>query len=181
LTKTLTRLIRTAALAALCALALAVSASPATGGPCWKKLINDWYDGRIDKIYPKQCYRQAIKHLPKDAEIYSNARSDIERALLAAQLGKLPPPNRGNRGGKGSGNPGTGATGAKGGVEPTGGDAPQSGLSGRLLDKLGPSKADSVPVPLLVLGGLALLLMAAGGAGVIARRVQEKRAQPPEA
>ncbi len=166
-------LIRLAALAALCVAALSVSPAAHAKGPCWKQLINDWYDGRIEKIYPKHCYREAIRHLPKDAEIYSNARSDIERALQAAALGKLPPPNRKSKGPKGpnSKNPGSGNA--------NGGEQPESGLSGRLLEKLGPSKADSLPVPLLVLGGLALLLMAAGGAGVIARRVQEKRAGPP--
>ena len=25
--------------------------------PCWKVLINDWYDGRIDGIYEIHCYR----------------------------------------------------------------------------------------------------------------------------
>ena len=173
-------LIRLAALAALCVAALSVSPAAHAKSPCWKQLINDWYDGRIEKIYPKQCYRQAIRHLPKDAEIYSNARSDIERALQAALVHKLPGPNKtgkgGGKGGKGSKAGGTTSTSG----ENVGGEQPESGLSGRLLEKLGPSKADSLPVPLLVLGGLALLLMAAGGAGVIARRVQEKRAQPPD-
>src|SRR5437762_8634835 len=34
--------------------------SPASAAPeCWKTLINDWYDGRIDNIYPVDCYQQA--------------------------------------------------------------------------------------------------------------------------
>ena len=172
---------RLAALAALCVAALSVSPVAHAKSPCWKQLINDWYDGRIEKIYPKHCYREAIRHLPKDAEIYSNARSDIERALQAALVGKLPPPN-GTGKGKGKGK-GTRPKGSRGNgtntVNANGGTPPESGLSSRLLEKLGPSKADSLPVPLLVLGGLALLLMAAGGAGVIARRVQERRAGPP--
>jgi hypothetical protein len=50
-----------------------------------------------------------------------------------------------------------------------------------LAKKIGPSTADSVPVPLLVLGGLALALIAAAAISFFARRVQAKRAMtdPP--
>jgi hypothetical protein len=44
---------------------------------------------------------------------------------------------------------------------------------------ISPSSAQSVPLPLLVLGGLALLLLAAAGATLIARRVQAKRGGRP--
>ena len=37
------------------------------------------------------------------------------------------------------------------------------------------SDADSIPIPLIVLAGLALLLMAAGGAGFAARKLQARR------
>ena len=40
------------------------------------------------------------------------------------------------------------------------------------VDTSGPS---SVPIPLLILGGLALLLLAAGGAGYLSRRAQARR------
>ena len=49
--------------------------------PCWKVLINDWYDGRIDGIYEIHCYRDALKHLPADVDTYSSARDDIKQAL----------------------------------------------------------------------------------------------------
>ena len=52
--------------------------------PCWKRLINDWYDGRIDRVYPVRCYRAAIRNLPEDVDAYSTAREDLERALLSA-------------------------------------------------------------------------------------------------
>ena len=52
--------------------------------PCWKALLNDWYDGRIDKVYARHCYQDALKHLPDDVATYSSARDDIQRALLAA-------------------------------------------------------------------------------------------------
>ncbi len=45
------------------------------------------------------------------------------------------------------------------------------------VDTSGPS---AVPIPLLILGGLALLLLAAGGAGYLSRRAQARRnAGPP--
>ncbi|HEX4680508.1 MAG TPA: hypothetical protein VH210_15015, partial [Gaiellaceae bacterium] len=44
-----------------------------------------------------------------------------------------------------------------------------------LADKLNPSSPSSLPVPLLILGGLALLLVAAGAAGLVAKRIQARR------
>ena len=57
------------------------------------------------------------------------------------------------------------------------GREPEQGVSG-VADTLNPGDASSVPVPLLVLGGLAILLVAAGGAGLIAKRVQARRQKP---
>jgi hypothetical protein len=53
------------------------SAAPADGPPCWKTLLNDWYDGRIEKTYDVRCYRQALDHLPAA----SNEREDVTRTL----------------------------------------------------------------------------------------------------
>ena len=39
--------------------------------------------------------------------------------------------------------------------------------------------ASSVPIPLLILAGLALLLIAAGSAGYVFRRLQARRLPPP--
>jgi len=51
------------------------------------------------------------------------------------------------------------------------------GVSGALSA----SSADSVPIPLLVLAAIAVLLLAAGSAGFIARRLQARKVQlgPP--
>jgi hypothetical protein len=43
---------------------------------------------------------------------------------------------------------------------------------------IGPTNADAVPLPLLILAGLAMLLLAAAAASLIAKRVQAKRARP---
>ena len=41
----------------VCCAALAVFAAPAAAAPppCWKTLLNDWYDGSIDYVYPIPC------------------------------------------------------------------------------------------------------------------------------
>jgi len=84
-THPLRNIVKSLLLAAFVLAALAVgsaSAAPAKSkAPCWKTLINDWYDGRIDGTYPIHCYRDALKHLPTDVETYSSARDDIKQAL----------------------------------------------------------------------------------------------------
>jgi hypothetical protein len=144
--------------------------------PCWKTLINDWYDGRIDGTYPIHCYRDALNHLPTDVETYSSARDDIKQAL---QKRITQSHRRGRSGGGkngGTAGPGGGPSGKGGGK--TGGSGKNP--SGPIKDvfSLGkPGKADSVPVPLIVLGAVALLLMAAGGAGFLTRRMRTRRLQ----
>ena len=136
--------------------------------PCWKQLLNDWYDGRIDKTYPVPCYTQAINHLPTDVEVYSSARDDIQRALASAIAGRKP----------GSPGRGGGPTASGGGGNPPGsntsttGRKSRNGPFGEAIDRINPGSADSLPLPLLVLGALALMLVLAGVAGVILRRRQ---------
>jgi hypothetical protein len=147
----LTRLLKTIALAGLVAAALGVSAGSAPAAtPCWKTVINDWYDGHIDHRYPITCYRQALSHLPEDVSTYSSARDDITQAMQLAIAGKGP------KGGKPSGPRGNGAV-------------------RTALKDIGPKSADSFPVPLIVLGAIALLLIAAGSAGYLARRMHARR------
>ena len=72
-------------LVALALGAAAVRPAPAQAAtPCWKLLLNDWYDGRIDQTYPVHCYKDALKHLPADVQTYSSAHDDILRALQTA-------------------------------------------------------------------------------------------------
>src|SRR3982751_1834756 len=65
----------------------AVVALPATAGaatPCRNTVFNDWYqDGKIASTYPLACYRDALKHIPLDADIYSSLKEDIRPALQA--------------------------------------------------------------------------------------------------
>src|SRR5712691_3077915 len=65
---------------------------PGTAGatvPCRDHVFNDWYhDGRIASSYPIACYRDALKHIPADARIYSSLSTDIKAAMLAAIRGR---------------------------------------------------------------------------------------------
>jgi hypothetical protein len=166
----------------LCAFAAAVGllvAGPAAAAtPCWKTLINDWYDGRIDGTYAIPCYQQAINHLPSDVDQYSSAADDIRRALQERISGKKQHVVGGGTSGPGS----TGTSGKGGPSGPTSTNGRNRGANGPLGDVINagsPHHADSVPIPLLVLAGIAGLLLAAGSAGLVARRMQARRAPPP--
>jgi hypothetical protein len=176
-----------ALVAAVAVGALAVPAAGQAATPCWKRLINDWYDGRIDNVYPVKCYREAIKHLPEDVQAYSDARRDIERALLSAIRKEQDAGHQVRPGTLVPGQPdtGTGKTSTEGSdEEAVAGGGPDEGDSDGLAGVLKPANADSVPIPLLVLAGLALVLLAAASAGFVARRFQARRvrasAVPPE-
>ena len=155
------------------AAAPSASLNPTSG--CDLAVINDWADNnRVDKTYAIPCYTQAIQRLNsyQDLKGYSSAEDDIRNALLAAI-----------RQDRGSGGP----TGPNGGTTPPAG--PSSGnpsgssqsLITRLGNRLGPGNAQSIPLPLLVLGGLALLLLLAAAATWIARRFQARRMTPAPA
>jgi hypothetical protein len=154
---------------------LLVSAVPATAAttPCWKQVINDWYDGRIDNVYPVHCYQEAISRLPEDVDTYSSAKDEISRAMLAS----IRHDRDGTSGVAGDSFGGPSAAGPEG---PGGGEAP-GGIITRLLEALGPSNADSVPLPLLILAGIAVLLLGAAGASFVAKRVQARRMVPATA
>ncbi|MBA3841923.1 MAG: hypothetical protein H0X39_04780 [Actinobacteria bacterium] len=164
-----------------CAFVAATVHAPAAlaATPCWKTLLNDWYDGRIDQSYSVHCYHDALKHLPSDVQTYSSAHDDILRALQTAiakqkkgnkTVGNntLVPPQRSGGSSGGGDTPTTTTT-------VTGTGSPGNKGNGGLAGQLNPSSPSSLPVPLLVLGGLALLLVAAGAAGLIAKRVQARR------
>jgi hypothetical protein len=172
---------------------LAGLALPGTTGaavPCRNKVFNDWYhDGRIASSYPLGCYRDALKHIPADARIYSSLSTDISSAMLAAirhQHGKVVPKQVG-RGFKvvaGSKVVAAGR-GAGTGVLVSSGQAPAPPASSDPSDPtLGvvaapassglADTASNAPLPILVLGGVALALVAAGGIGVGVRRVRQR-------
>jgi len=162
--------------ATVVALGAAVSPPPAAAAtPCWKALINDWFDGQIDHVYPQWCYQQALGHLPPDVQYYSDAKDAITAAMRdAARTHKKVDYDQNS---STSGGPGPGAgpgSGSGGGGESGGGGAIQ-----HVIGWLGPSSADAVPLPLLILAAVALLLLAAAGGSVLSKRLQARRVPPP--
>jgi hypothetical protein len=147
---------------ALAAAALTTGVSPAEAKtPCGNQVIQDWYDdGRLDKRYSPKCLNDARKRIPDDLEQYSSLDDEILRQRRS-----------------------TGRTLAVGRGSPrrqSGGptiDEPSDGLFRQAFSKTNPRNADSLPLPLLILGGLALLLMSAGAAGLVTRRLRARRAR----
>jgi hypothetical protein len=177
----------------LAALASLAAAGPARAASCADQVIDDWYDNaRVDRIYALACYDAAIKKLPPDVLDYSSARDDIRRALQYASRGQsdpgegAPPPPAPSQPSPASPPPPAAqppspptSTAEK---PPTSKPTPPPATrdpgdsvteAGEPVDTSGPS---SVPMPLIILGGLALLLLAAGSAGYITRRLQSRRA-----
>ena len=54
-----------------------------------------------------------------------------------------------------------------------------TGFLGSFFDTFGPKNASSIPLPLIILAAVALLLLAAGAASFVARRIQQRRIDPP--
>jgi hypothetical protein len=92
--------------AVLALLAALSAAQPAGATPaCATRLLSDWRDGRIDRVYPVECYREALANLPEDLRIYSSAESDITRALQARLESRSEPVGAGSHHGGGGVSP----------------------------------------------------------------------------
>jgi len=163
-------------------LAAATAAPASAGKPCSQAVIDDWFDdGTIDHTYPKHCYTEAIKHLPRDIHTYSNAADDIRAAMLATFKknggGGTPPASTQTPGGNEPS--ASNATPSETAGAPKADQPKQDGLILRAIEWLGPSDAGAVPLPLLVLAGVAFLLLAAAGGSLVNRRLHERRLPPP--
>jgi hypothetical protein len=159
----------------------AVAVTPATAkasAPCRDRIYNDWYaDGKIATTYPAACYRDALKHVKGDALIYSSLSDDIRAALqgaLAKAKGDTKVPGQiGNTGPAAKPHSERRSTSSSPPHDPAPGQqqvnttlpTPSTVAAGVTT-----GGSSGVPVPLLVLGGLALLLTAVGGIGVVAKR-----------
>jgi hypothetical protein len=190
LTRLPSRLLVVLVLAAGTTLLLSAPAVAKKPVSCGQQVINDWEDGQIDRSYPERCYREALKLVPADAQQYSSLPTDIERALQSLTAkGIVPGHQVGN---------------------PFGSKYQAALVFARSISRLaqpynhrdevalpksdatplgsGPfciiagcgGSAKGLPVPLLILGGLAFLLLAAGTAGMVVRRMQERRLPPPD-
>jgi hypothetical protein len=160
----------------------AASPAAAAGTPCGKKVLGDWFDnGRIDRIYPLHCYEDAINQIPPDLRDYANAEDVITRALQSALHGKVGNASSCDPSPDGSANDcatsgGSGGGGGQGGGSGGGSGDPSGGGGTQAAPDVNTSGPSSVPIPLLVLGGLSLALLAAGGLGYLSRRRQAANA-----
>ncbi len=178
----------------LLALVAAASLGPAraeAATPCRDKIFNQWYhDGKISSSFPLSCYRDALKHIPADVAVYSSLGDDIRLALQAAvdrSHGKSVPSEVGNgtrlTSSSASSTPSTTpstsstSTNSQGTTTPvdTAPNAPDPGTttptsSTPVAAPSTSSSSSSVPLPVLVLGGVALLLVASGAVGLGVRR-----------
>lgn len=144
--------------------ALSVGASVAAAkSACARQILNEWADNRqISTTYPLHCYREAIAAVPEDLRVYTDIEEDILAARqAAARQGFRTPQVR---------------------TKPSQSDSqrdPDAGLFTQGFDKLGPNNADSMPLPLIILAGLALILVAAGAVGLVSRRFRAGRIPSP--
>jgi hypothetical protein len=192
--------LRLAVLFLVVAAAFAATSAVAVAKPsCGEQVIDDWYGsktGQLSRTYPLHCYRDAlaiIKHRP-DLDVYSNASQDILFALQTAiSSGK----GGGPKGGSGATAPEV--TDVTQSVDTAdalpswhgGPDAKHNGQApatvtvvtpklhsqntGPIADAFHGSSASSVPVPAIVLGAIAALLLLLGSTAYLARRRQLRR------
>jgi hypothetical protein len=170
-------------LSAVAGLSFASAAGAAT--KCGQQVLADWYDnGRIDKLYPLNCYEEAIDAIPNDIGPYVDAEEVITRALQGALRGDVVDggcdPSADGSANDCSRQPGGGSNGGNGSNDGTGGTSNGGNGSGddpgQAAPEVDTSSPSSVPIPLLVLGGMSILLLAAGGLGYVSRRRQAAHA-----
>jgi hypothetical protein len=166
------------------ALVPAAQAAPASlqkaTGNCWLQVINDWLDNnQVDRVYAIPCYTQAIQKLSSYSDIagYSSAIDDIRRAELAAIRQDRSNGPGGSSSGGGTSPPGGGGP-SSGPSNPSGPSSSPSGHS-KFLGIPGPSSATSIPLPLIVLGALAVLLALSALGTWLIRRFQTRRPGRP--
>ena len=161
-------------LAVLAVAATAIPAQASAGGPCRNEIYNDWYpDGKIASTYPIACYRDAIKHVRGGDQVYTSLADDIRAAMQAAisrAHGKGNVPTQ-----VGKGLPASEVVSKTPATGPASDVTKHPDSTVDVSTVAAPPVSDTtdsggVPTPLLVLGGLALLLAATGGIGMLARR-----------
>ena len=155
-------------LAAFASLLVATAPAASAAPSCGRQVIDDWYDnGRIDGTYALHCYDDAIEILPRDVRDYSSAKEDIERALQAQAARQPAPPATTDPSPDGgtSTDPSTAPP-----IEATRPEEPAARSQSARSTARAPARC---PIPLLILAGLALLLVAGGSAGYVDPAVPE--------
>ena len=122
---------------------LTLSSDAVAAPPCAKAILADWFDnGRIDRIYAFPCYEQAIDAVPSEIRDYTDAQDVISRAFQDASGGRL---------------------------EARTPQGPEINPP-RPAPAVATSSPGAIPLPLLVLAGLATAMLVAGGLGYVSRR-----------
>jgi hypothetical protein len=160
----------------VCGAGILATASPALAAkaPCWKQVINDWsQDGSIDGAYSAKCIEEALDRVPEDIRAYSDFEEQAKAARLAAGRALQST-------GGGSDNADETQSGSEDEAAPIKPREPETGSKDETLiqSALGTNgnNADSVPLPLLILLGLAGALITAGALGFGARKLRAHRA-----
>jgi hypothetical protein len=158
----------------LTAAAVLISAQPAAAKtPCWEKVVDDWYqDSSIDGTYRRRCYTDALKNVSEEVRTYTSFEEDVKAALQRLARANLRTPSS-------VGDPSTQRDADSRPRPGSANERPRNSLFQQAFDKTAPRNADSMPIPLLVLGGLALLLIAAGAAGLLRRKLRARRLSAP--
>ena len=153
-------------------LALAAPAGAIT--PCGKKVLDDWWDnGRVDRLYPLHCYEEAI-----DASRRTSATTRTPRQSSRARC-RRPSAGSSRRAATTRRRTTIPAIAIRR-ARPGGPDDPGSTDGGSEAAPDVDGGTSSVPIPLLVLGGMSLALLAAGGLGYLSRRRQAAEGQDDE-
>ena len=146
-----------ALLPAIVLAALAAGAAPAQAArPCANAVVQEWLrTGHVDDDHRLGCYREALSRLDDytDLAVYSDLSDSIDAALAAAvakRSGKPVPQSYRDELKK---------------PRP-----PASSTVATAAAPVAAAEGTSIPVPLVVLGALALGLTAVGAGGVVARR-----------
>jgi hypothetical protein len=162
---------------AACALAPAVSPGIAHAAtPCYKRAIADWSDnGVINGHYSAACLRMAIKKTPEDLRDYTSIIDDINAALLGGVTLK-----NGTNNSNGSG-PGPSSTHgsqtsqqqAKAAQRRAEQAVPHAGTAQSI-----PNSSRSLPLPLLILAGIALAGLLAAATPPLIKRYRSRFPRP---
>lgn len=146
------RLWRAVVAAALVVAALGFSSAANAATACANQVIEDWRDNsRIDRIYDLPCYQEAIDAFPAELRDYTNFEEVAGRALQSAAR----------------------ASGTDVAVEP---EQPKTVRPPGTTPAVDAASTTEIPVPVLVLAGMFVVLLGAGGLSHIARRSRERRA-----
>jgi hypothetical protein len=156
--------------------------------PCRDKIFNEWYhSGKVASTYPLSCYQDALRHVPAQDAVYTSLSDDIRLALQAAVArshGQQVPQEIGEGDSTRLTSSGkqTATTSSSSSTSSKPDTAPDAADPGGMTTTTTPatttpvvaaaatSSSGGVPVPVLVLGGVALALVASGAIGLGVRR-----------